>query len=1025
MPSSNRPPALTSAVRWALLGIATFYLSLIGLCMGQVVCLRALVYPGLVTHECPSGSVLPTPTLRMGGLQRGGEGTVIVGLLGSYSTGAADWADRAELLWGRAALTLVHPDGTETALEPVKRWSWSPGARTARVVLPQVPDGDYTLRARVRTWAGEATKEVPLPLYAPALGHVLTDRPLYEAGQTVQVRALLVRAADQTPLAQRAGRFVLTDPSGQVLFEERMTTDAWGVAATTIPLDPGAESGDWTVSLVSGDDSATASVAVRPFTLPRMTVEGAGDAPWYRAGDAPVIRGTVAFSSGAPVAGAQLQVDWDLRGDWPLPVSWRGDALPPRATADANGAFVLTVPPIPDDLFGTTTLSARVTATAPSGEQATGLASVLLSEDAILADVVTELEGGLVEGFNNRVFLRLTTPDGQPLRNTDLTVRRAWDPRDPGEDARTDADGVARLQLDPGPAVNVVVPQPPERPPELPAPLQRQSARDLVTESTPTLGDLLALDRGLSLLSGCAQFTRDPVTVELGVAVSARGTVTEVASDDGLLARCLADGHRAVAFGPGAERRLALRYQVRPADRPDLRVSLSGATTVPSGLRALVEERALAARTCLPDTTRSGELGDQLTWSLRAGSRAVAVGWLPKGDGGVLSAAHRACVRGRFAGLQLSSPASTDALGVARLRTQAAPSRAVPPRRTNTMLGYELAVTATADEETLGEAVVRLRPGAVPDLRLRMDPVLPEPGDTVTVEMLRGPSFSGELPKEVYLRAPNGALLKSAVEKNTRTASFVLPDDAAGWYTMTLFGAVGRVFVAPATTLDVAVSADAATYAPGATAALTVTTTRDGQPVAAGVGLVGVDATLGQLVPLPTPGDLDELRPTATTTQPAFGVLDGAALTMGRIQGENARLAAVLRVTTVPEPAALERPVSRWDDDVDFDPVLPLTDAFYAVLAELHAAVRAWEAAAPEGERMTPERMARFWREARRAAESKGEPATDAFGRPLRLSRLPSDLLALTDPRQVVVDGTRLPEDVERWDLYVAEEDPR
>jgi hypothetical protein len=38
---------------------------------------------------------------------------------------------------------------------------------------------------------------------------------------------------------------------------------------------------------------------------------------------------------------------------------------------------------------------------------------------------------------------------------------------------------------------------------------------------------------------------------------------------------------------------------------------------------------------------------------------------------------------------------------------------------------------------------------------------------------------------------------------------------------------------------------------------------------------------------------------------------------------------------------------------------------------------------------------------------------------------LPDDLLALTDPRQVVVDGTRLPEDVERWDRFVAEEDPR
>ena len=44
---------------------------------------------------------------------------------------------------------------------------------------------------------------------------------------------------------------------------------------------------------------------------------------------------------------------------------------------------------------------------------------------------------------------------------------------------------------------------------------------------------------------------------------------------------------------------------------------------------------------------------------------------------------------------------------------------------------------------------------------------------------------------------------------------------------------------------------------------------------------------------------------------------------------------------------------------------------------------------------------------------------TDAFGRPLRLSVLPDELVALTDPRVVVADGTRLPEDIEAWVRFV------
>ena len=42
---------------------------------------------------------------------------------------------------------------------------------------------------------------------------------------------------------------------------------------------------------------------------------------------------------------------------------------------------------------------------------ATGAASVLLSEDPIAVQAVTELGDGLVQGFNNRVYLRATTAD--------------------------------------------------------------------------------------------------------------------------------------------------------------------------------------------------------------------------------------------------------------------------------------------------------------------------------------------------------------------------------------------------------------------------------------------------------------------------------------------------------------------------------------------------------------------------------------------------------------------------------------
>ena len=89
------------------------------------------------------------------------------------------------------------------------------------------------------------------------------------------------------------------------------------------------------------------------------------------------------------------------------------------------------------------------------------------------------------------------------------------------------------------------------------------------------------------------------------------------------------------------------------------------------------------------------------------------------------------------------------------------------------------------------------------------------------------------------------------------------------------------------------------------------------------------------------------------------------------------------------------------------------------MLGELHVQARAWEATAPPTELMQPATMARLWNQALRAVEARHEPVVDAYGRRLRLSLLPNDLLQLTDPRYVVVVATRLPMDVENWTRWV------
>ena len=151
-------------------------------------------------------------------------------------------------------------------------------------------------------------------------------------------------------------------------------------------------------------------------------------------------------------------------------------------------------------------------------------------------------------------------------------------------------------------------------------------------------------------------------------------------------------------------------------------------------------------------------------------------------------------------------------------------------------------------------------------------------------------------------------------------------------------------------------------------------------------------------------------------------MLDGQALALGRIRGANAAAATVLRVTSIPAPPELDATIDAHGETRFDDHRRAWTD-FYTVLTELHAQVRTGKSA-PKGELMRPATMARLWSQAIAACEQRGDSVNDAYGRPLRLYRLPADLLALTDPHAVVTLGTRLPEDVENWGAWVAKEKP-
>ncbi len=1003
---------------WIPLALGFF---VIGSIIPSQICRETFRKYGLALAHCPDGTIRQTAQLEVKQLRRGAEGHVYLSGTAHYTVRDADAVEHEPLgRFDTVALTLVDAKQRATPLEV--EWAWLDSVARGTLKLPDVPDGDYKLHAVYENRLGKGELDVPLPLYTPARIHVITDRPLYEPGNVVKFRAVVLRARDLAPLDGRPGMWTVKDPNGEVLLEEKAAAGEWGVISGSFPLDKAAQTGSWRVAWVSSDSVDEVPFTVEPFTLPRFRVEAAPDRPYYGAGDTPSIKGAVLYSSGAPVANAKLEIQWQANGAWPPPVDWLATTLPKHAVVGANGRFELALPQIPADLQDTATLIARISAIDPAGDRVESSASVLLSKDGIQATAVTELGNGLVQSFNNRLFVRVTTPDGQVIAKQKIRVLRTWDPGDKGTETELDEDGVASLQIDPGAPVNIVIPAQPWRPAPKQALVTRGEAKELIAFKGAPLADQVELDRWLAALAPCAKWVSSATETMVGLRVAASGAIVTAGAGASALDQCTVTTLRGKRLPPGGERLYQVSFHYTDPELPSLAASIGTALAVPPGFAEQIATLANSTRDCLPQV--EGALTSFLTWRVRAGAKEVELGgWALDPIGRPATAPAVACVTSRIAGtgrIKLAAPFAGDSLGMIRF-TVALPERVKQSKpQATTMLGYELVVMAAI--EGVPRTTLRIAPGEVPDLRMRVTPVIAKPGETVTAQLIRGPKFTGTLPKKLALTC-----LKSKQQEvelgAENTAKLAIEGGTEGWCEVTGGGVRALVYVRPQAELAVTITPKQATYRPGQRAELVIQTRLGGKGGKAAVGLFGVDDSLGQLVALPGADSLARVRPKVETTAPAFGMLDGQALSLGRIRGANAAAATVLRVSTIPSPPELDAVVTARSSST-FDPVEELTDHFYLVLAELHAQTRQWEASAPGGEKMSPPTMARLWQQALDACHKRGERIDDAYGRPLRLSLLPNDLLSLTDPRAVIVLGTRLPEDIENWAQWVARERP-
>ena len=136
-----------------------------------------------------------------------------------------------------------------------------------------------------------------------------SDKPVYQPGQTIQLRSLALRRPDLLPVAGREAVFTVSDPKGNKIFRQRQVTSRFGIAFTECALADEIAEGAYQVECQVGDTSSSLTVDVRKYVLPKFKLDVACDRSYYQPGQK--IAGTVQaeYFFGQPVSGGEVEVE--------------------------------------------------------------------------------------------------------------------------------------------------------------------------------------------------------------------------------------------------------------------------------------------------------------------------------------------------------------------------------------------------------------------------------------------------------------------------------------------------------------------------------------------------------------------------------------------------------------------------------------------------------------------------------------------------------------------------------------------
>ena len=286
------------------------------------------------------------------------------------------------------------------------------GSLPVRFHVPDDALGEAQLVVETRSDVGRDQVEQTITIQREYRMLLTSDKPLYQPGQTIHMRALALSTFDLTPAQGATVNFLVEDPKGNKVFRHSVTASDFGVAASDFVLADLVNQGSYKLSVAIGDTRSEKTVEVRPYVLPKFGVDVSTDRSFYLPGQR--VEGVVQadYFFGKPVAEGQVQVVgsvWDV--DRTVVVDLRGQT-------DENGTYEFSFE-LPEYFAGSGleseqaqfALEVTVIDQTDHPEQVSQVLPV--AAQPLVIEAVAE-SGMLKPGVENVVYVLTSYPDGRP-----------------------------------------------------------------------------------------------------------------------------------------------------------------------------------------------------------------------------------------------------------------------------------------------------------------------------------------------------------------------------------------------------------------------------------------------------------------------------------------------------------------------------------------------------------------------------------------------------------------------------------